>query len=223
MLNPGLSFVVLPHSSVDVFGPFVQLTRPLLKALEINPENDQEGKKIIIPCLTQQLPAVLHFFPEATPLKTTPQTAQAHAAIRTASFPGYAFDMKFSLACRITSATRALPCWAATAAPPMTDIMRAVLPPEGVWVFGEVAAVTGSQGDKSQAKHLTCILRESLEGRAKENGEALVLASGLIEKPFGGGGRTYAEIVFDLTTAERKMHWFTRFAFLLERGCLLSS
>lgn len=223
MLNPGLSFVVLPRSSVDIFGPFEELTRPLLKTLKINSGHEQEREKvIIIPCLSQNIPAVLHVFPEATLLKTIPQTAQAHAAIRTVSVPGYAFDIKFSLAFQITSALRVLPCWAAAAAPPMTDIMRAVLPPAGVWVFGEVAAVTGSQGDKSQARHLTCILRESLEERARENGEALVLASGLIEKPFGGGGRTYAEIVFDLETVDQKLQWFTRYV-LLQKNYLVSS
>ncbi|KAJ6098491.1 hypothetical protein N7467_000026 [Penicillium canescens] len=134
----------------------------------------------MVPCLSRQLPALLHHFPEADHVKSVLAAGKAHAAIRTVSIPGYEFDVKFSLACQNTSALRVLPCWSAAAATEMTALMRKILP-ENLWLFGEVAAVTGSQEDKSEARHLTCILRENLEAKAQENDEALILVSALME------------------------------------------
>ncbi|KAL4985771.1 IucC family-domain-containing protein [Aspergillus falconensis] len=207
MLNPGISLAALPRSSVYMYGPFEKLTHSLLKCLGVAPPASDD--LVIVPCLSRQLPALLHYFPEAEHVRSVPSAAKAHAAIRTVSVPGYEFDIKFSLACQITSALRVLPCWSAAAAPQMTAFLRKILP-EDLWLFGEVAAVTGSQEVKSEARHLTCILRENLEAKAEEHDEALVLVSALMEKPLGGQ-QTYAEILFDLsTTAEIKI-WFTSY------------
>lgn len=205
MLDTDLTFVMLPRSSVRVFGHFEELSQSLLRLLEA-PSSVSEGT-IIVPCLSQQLPAVLEFFPEVKALKTVPNCAKAHTAIRTVSVPGYRFDMKFSLACLITPALRALPFWSAATALHTTDILKMLLP-EDLWVFGEIAAVTGSQDNASEARHLTCILRESLGDKAQGNDETLILASALMEKPFGGQ-QTHAELLFDLTTTESKVSWFT--------------
>jgi hypothetical protein len=141
MLNQGISFVALPRSSVCVFGAFEKLTQPLQQlfgGIELSASDGKE--KIIVPCLLQQLPAVTKFFPDADVLKSIPNCGQAQAAIRTITVPGFQFDIKFSLACLLTSAIRALPCWAAAVAPDVTDILKRVFP-EDLWVFGEVAAV----------------------------------------------------------------------------------
>jgi siderophore synthetase component len=195
-----------------MYGPFEELTQSLVKGLGAAPPafNDL----VMVPCLSRQLPALLHHFPEAEHVKSVLAAAKAHAAIRTVSIPGYEYDVKFSLACQITSALRVLPCWSAAAAPAMTAFLRKILP-ENLWLFGEVAAVTGSQEDKSEARHLTCILRENLEAKAQENDEALILVSALMEKPLGGQ-QTYAEILFDLKTTTEKKKWFTRFVYSKE-------
>lgn len=209
MLNPGLSFVALPRSSVCVFGAFEELTRPLhqlFRGIELSVLETKE--RIIVPCLLQQLPAVRKFFPNAEVIKTIPNCGQAQAAIRTITVPGFQFDIKFSLACLLTSAIRVLPCWAAAVAPDVTDILKKVSP-EDLWVFGEVAAVTGNQKKIAEARHLTCILRENLESRAEKNDETLILASALMERPLRGH-RTYAEILFNLDTEEDKIKWVTR-------------
>ncbi|KAE8164044.1 hypothetical protein BDV40DRAFT_311131 [Aspergillus tamarii] len=198
MLNPGLSFVILPRSSARVFGPFEDLLRPLRELLEVDISTTED--KIIVPCLSQHLPSLQNFFPEAEIVASVPQCAQAQASIRSVSVPGYGFDIKFSLACLITSALRVLPCWSAAAAPSITPVLKKLFPPD-LWVFGEVAAITGSQENASEARHLTCILRENMEAKANERDETLILASALMEKPFGRDV-TYAEILFDLTTRE---------------------
>ncbi|KAF4150882.1 hypothetical protein CNMCM6069_005350 [Aspergillus lentulus] len=152
---------------------------------------------------------VTKFFPSAEVVKSIPNCGLAQAAIRTITVPGFQLDIKFSLACLLTSAIRALPCWAAAVAPDVTDILKKVFP-EDLWVFGEVAAVTGNQEKVAEARHLTCILRENLESRAEENNETLILASALMERPLGGH-RTYAEILFDLETEEDKIKWVTSY------------
>ena len=212
MLNPGISLVVLPRSSVHMYGPFEKLTQSLVKGLGV--ALPVSSDLVMVPCLSRQLPAVLYYFPDAEHVKSVPSVARAHAAIRTVSVPGYEFDVKFSLACQITSALRVLPCWSAAAAPGMTALMKEILP-EDLWLFGEVAAVTGSQEDRSEARHLTCILRENLEAKAQENDEALILVSALMEKPLGGQ-QAYAEILFDLKTTAEKKKWFTRFVYFKE-------
>ncbi|PLB44790.1 hypothetical protein P170DRAFT_366652 [Aspergillus steynii IBT 23096] len=179
-------------------------THPSLRDLfEI--EDISTDKSIIVPCLLQQLPAVQRFFPEAKVIKSVPHCAKAQTSIRTVSVSGFELE-KFSLACLITSGFRALACWAAALAVDMTYVLRKLLPSD-LWIFGEVAAITGSQEDVSEARHLTCVLRESLEVRAERNDESLILVSALMEKP-GNGEATYAEILFDLKTAERKIEWF---------------
>ncbi|KAK4139905.1 aerobactin siderophore [Dichotomopilus funicola] len=205
MLNPALSFVAIPRSSVRLFGPFQKLLQSLLSLFDI-PSSDPE---IVVPCLSQHLPALLHFFPEATLIKTVANRAVAQAAIRTVSVPGYSYDLKLSLACLITSALRVLPCWSAAAAPTMTSLLKKLIP-DNLWLCGEVAAVTGSQSDASEARYMTCILRENLESRAKANNEMLVLAAALMERP-GGGRRTYAEILWNLKTINDRAVWFTKY------------
>lgn len=214
MLNPGISLVLIPRSSVHMYGPFEELTHSLVEGLGVAPPVSND--LVIIPCLSRQLPAVLNYFPEAEHVKSVPGAAKAHAAIRTVSITGYEFDVKFSLACQITSALRVLPCWSAAAAPRMTALMKEILP-EDLWLFGEVAAVTGSQEDKSEARHLTCILRENLVPKAQENDEALILVSALMEKPLDSQ-QTYAEILFDLKTTVEKKKWFTRFVLFISKN-----
>lgn len=188
-------------------GPFEDLTQSLVKGFGV--AWAPSTSSVVVPCLSRQLPAVLFYFPEAEHVKSLPGIGKAHAAIRTVSVPGYEYDLKFSLACQITSALRVLPCWSAASAPEMTALMRKIFPKD-LWLFGEVAAVTGSQEDKSEARHLTCILRESLEAKAQKNDEALVLVSALMKKPLRGQ-KTYAEILFDLNTTAEKKEWFARF------------
>ncbi|PVH78482.1 hypothetical protein DL98DRAFT_550048 [Cadophora sp. DSE1049] len=207
MLNPSINFFSVPRSSIHLFGPFEELNQVLLKQLAISVPPDDTNT--IVPCLTQHFPALIHFFPEARLIKTIPNCAVAQAAIRTVSIPGFAYDIKLSLAYLITSALRVLPCWSAASAPSMTSLLKNLVPPE-LWVLGEVAAVTGSQDDDSEARYMTCILRENLETRAEEKGDVLIVVSALLEKP-QQSGKTYAETLFELGTVSDKIRWFKKY------------
>ena len=82
--------------------------------------------------------------------------------------------------------------------------------PDDLWVFREVAAVSGSQKDFNEARHLACILRDTLESRAQANDEVLIMAMALTQKPYGDS-RTYAEILYNLETVVQKKEWFQRY------------
>ncbi|KAH7182252.1 IucC family-domain-containing protein [Fusarium flagelliforme] len=181
---------------------------PLLNLMGVLSPYDQ-SECTVVPCLEKHLPALLHFFPSAKLIKTVTDRTVAQAAIRTVSVPGYTYDLKLSLACIITSALRVLPCWSAEAAPLMTRLLKKLIP-QDLWLFSEISAVTGSQEDTSEARYITCILRENLELRAVDNNESLVLAAALLERP-QGGSRTYAEMLFGLKTPEDKLTWFRRY------------
>lgn len=65
---------------------------------------------------------------------------------------------------------------------------------------------------------MTCILRENLEAKADKHDKTLILASALMGRPFGANV-TYAEVLFDLITVERKIQWFQRFVTLHTASC----
>ncbi|KAJ5228123.1 hypothetical protein N7489_008831 [Penicillium chrysogenum] len=106
----------------------------------------------------------------------------------------------------ITSSLRTITPWTTALGPVLTDILKSVLPPD-LWIFDEVAGVSGGQDNFDEARHLSCILRHDLQDRARENGEALVVAAALFERPIDDH-RTYAEILFGLRSLEEIRTWF---------------
>ncbi|KAF9884297.1 hypothetical protein FE257_001927 [Aspergillus nanangensis] len=87
-----------------------------------------------------------------------------------------------------------------------TQVHKKFLPAD-LWVYGEVASITGSQTDFDKARHLSCIIREDLQDRAELASQALIPAAGLYQKPFGDD-RTYAEILFALNDLDRKKDYY---------------
>lgn len=63
--------------------------------------------------------------------------------------------------------------------------------PKGLWVFREVECVSGSQENVDDVRHLSCILRDSVETTARANDETLIIAAALAQKP-SGDSCTYA-------------------------------
>lgn len=208
MLTPSLSFVSVPRENLRLTGPFEKVLQPFLKRLKI-PGTSHD--KVIVPCLTQQLPSIRQRFPNATLLKSVPDCVDAQASMRTLTIrPEWEFryHLKLSLACQITSALRTITPWSTSGGPVITEFLERLLPVD-LWVFGEVAAVTGAQEDFSEARHLSCILRNSLEERAKANDEVLIISAAFTQQPQGASG-TYAEVLFGLETISQKQDWFQR-------------
>ncbi|KAJ5267596.1 hypothetical protein N7478_010404 [Penicillium angulare] len=173
---------------------------------------------ITMPCLTQQLPSVLQRFPNANLLKSVVDCADAQASLRTLTIRpelNFRFHMKLSLACQITSALRTITPWSAQGGPIVTEIMERFIPSD-LWIFSELAAATGSQSNFDDAKHLSCILRDSLEERADRENEVLILGAALTQQ-LPGTSQPYAESLFNLQTITQKQEWFRRYV-----ECLLN-
>ncbi|OQE21277.1 hypothetical protein PENSTE_c012G04829 [Penicillium steckii] len=220
MLTPSLAFVSVPRSDMLISGEYEETLESLLQKLKV-PKPSSE--RLIVPCLTQQLPAVQLYFPNAIVVKTVSQIADALASIRTLKtrperdFP---YHIKLSLACQITSALRTITPWTAIGGPFFSDLLEKFLP-ETLWVYREVGAITGSQEDFSKAKHLSCILRDDLEAQAKANNEMLVLAAALAHH-LPGTSQSYAEILFNLKTPQDKREWLQRYVDCVFRAVLPS-
>lgn len=210
MLAPSLAFVSVPHADMRVTGPFEVTLEPLLEKLGILKQN--YGDKLIVPCLAQQLPAIFHHFPNSVFIREIPCVADAQASMRTITLRpelGFNYHMKLSLACQITSAVRTITPWTTGQGSAITELLEKVLPAD-LWVFREVAAISGRQEDFDAAKHLSCVFREDLEPRAKLNNEALVVAAALIEQ-HPADGHTYPERLFNLETVGQRKAWFKEY------------
>jgi hypothetical protein len=90
-----------------------------------------------------------------------------------------------------------------------TEILNKLLPAD-LWVFREVAAISGQQEDFDAAKHLSCIFRGDLEPRAKLNNEGLVIAVALIEQ-HPADGHTHPERLLSLETVGQRKAWFKEY------------
>ena len=206
MLTPPLAFISVPRTDMRITGDFEQIIQPLLKTLSI-PKTSSD--RVVVPCLTRQLPTVFQRFPNAVVLKTVTECADAQASMRTLTLRpecSFGYHLKLSLACHITSALRTITPWTTCGGPMQTALLEKFLPAD-LWVFREVAAISGGQDDFSDARHLSCILRDDLEDRAQENNETLVIAAALAQQPHGSN-RTYAEIIYNLHTTAQKQAWF---------------
>lgn len=200
MLSPTIAFVSVPRDDLWLLGPFEQTLQPLLQKLEV--PTAPNADTVIVPCLAQQLPSIFLHFPNASLIKSVPSCADAQTSLRTLTLrPNlqFGYNLKLSLPCQITFALRTITPWTTVAGPILTELLEKLLPPD-LWVLREVAAVTGRQQDFNKARHLSCILREDLEPRARSNDEALAMAAALIEQSSPHDGRTYAERLFGIET-----------------------
>ncbi|KAF7128318.1 hypothetical protein CNMCM5793_002860 [Aspergillus hiratsukae] len=130
----------------------------------------------------------------------------------------FKYHLKLALACQITSAVRTVTPWTTGQGGAISDLLEKTLPAD-LWVFKEMAAVTGRQEDFHAAKHLSCVLREDLEPRARMNNETLVVAAALMER-HPEDGKTYPERLFNLDTVEKRKKWFRTYLNALFRAML---
>ncbi|EAW21012.1 uncharacterized protein NFIA_061730 [Aspergillus fischeri NRRL 181] len=205
-LVPKLSLVSVPREKLRVNGPFELLLRPLLQKLNVPTVAED---RVIVPCFTKQLSSIERSFPEAVPVASIVDGADAQVSMRSVVLRphlGVTYTLKMSLAYRITSAVRTIASWVIPEVIFMSQLLEELLPPE-LWIYREVAGVTGAGEDLEDARQISCIIREDLVPRAQANGLALIVAASLYQAP-GGTSKTYAEILFGLNTWEEKIAWF---------------
>ncbi|KAL4860710.1 hypothetical protein BDV12DRAFT_204770 [Aspergillus spectabilis] len=207
MLSPEISFLSVPRPQVRISGPFEELLSDLLAQLGI-PKCTQD--RVIVPSLAQQRSSILSRFSDVQVVGS--DLASAQASLRTVNLRpelGFKYHLKLSLACQITSALRTITPWTALGGAEVSALLEKLLPPD-MWVFNEVAAVTGAQSDFNDAKHLSCILREDLELRANQQDESLIIASALSQLPVSGSRREKAQAESLLPAGDKK-DWFKRY------------
>lgn len=163
---------------------------------------------VIVPCLTQQIAAIRQRFPSVEVVRENALVAQAQSSLRTVTVPFWKFDLKFAMACKIGSALRTISPWTTCLATELSCVLKEILPPN-LWLVEDVAALSGSQDDFDQAKHLGCVIRENLDERAMEKNEVLIVSGAFAEIP-PNSDKCYAEILFNLVSDEQKLGWFTR-------------
>ena len=208
IIEPEMVFALIPRASVHVTGPFEEILSQLLRKLHIGAVTPDT---LIVPCLKRQVPALEQAIePQTLSLSPTTLQVQAQSSSRTVTLPsslGFPYHVKLALNCTISATTRTMSA-AARAGPQLSKLLETILPSD-LWVFREVACVTGGQRDPTQAKQLGCILREDLEGKACSCGQVLIPCAALAERGVQGGP-CHAERVFELGSPEAKRDWFRR-------------
>ncbi|KAL2811266.1 hypothetical protein BJX63DRAFT_444294 [Aspergillus granulosus] len=204
MLSPEVTFLSVPRSQMRVSGPFEELLSDLLTKLNVSGGSED---RIIVPSLAQQNLSILSRFSDVQVVGS--ERASAQASMRTLTLRpelGFKYHLKLSLACQITSALRTITPWTALGGAEVSELLEKLLPPD-MWLFKEVAAVTGAQENFNNAKHFSCVLREDLELRANAQGESLIIASALSQLPVSGfeRGNSQAEAILP---AEGRKEWF---------------
>jgi len=212
LLEPEILFISVLRSDLHITGDFESEIRPLFKENDI-PTSAVPSDRIIIPCLARQLPAILEQLGPSVQKIPTPKPlhAQAQASLRTVSLPpdsAFPHHLKFTLACKITSALRTITPWTANIGPEVSVLLQKLLPPT-MWVFTEIGAVTGSNPDFDKAKHISVLIRENVELRARAHGETLIPAAALAERGIDNE-ECHAARIFHLDTLEKKKAWFRK-------------
>ena len=190
-------------------GPFEQVLDSLIteNGMEV-PEVPED--RIIIPCLSRQLPAIVqHLGPSVAIISSVVFYGRAQASLRTISLltsRAFHYDLKLALACNISSALRTITPWTALIGPEVSSILDNVLPSE-MWVCHEIAAATGSDVNFDKAKHCSVLIRENLEAKARARGETLIVSAALAERGVDSE-ICHAERVFGLQSEAQKEIWF---------------
>lgn len=210
LLSPELTFLSVPKSDLRVTGPFEKLIEPLLKSLEI-PQEPEDSNRMVVPCFTRQLPAILPLFPEARQLKSVPDLCRAQISMRSISFQpqvNFPYHLKMSLFVQITSGMRVIRPWGASLGPALGKLLPDLLPPD-VWILQEPATVTGAQSDELEARHISCVIRKLPDQFIGNSEEILIPGAGLYQRPFDED-QTYMEILFGLDSLKKKRDWFRK-------------
>ncbi|KAI5805935.1 IucC family-domain-containing protein [Geopyxis carbonaria] len=214
ILNPSISFLSVRRSDICLSGEFELTIAPLLTALSVPVPSDKT--LTVVPCLTRQLPSIYQRFPHVTVLPSDVLTARAQSSLRTVTLPEalrFPYHIKFPLACEIMSGVRTIAPWTTASSPELSQLLNELLPPQ-IWAYNEPAGMVGSLEDPNEARHFSCLIRDSLEERAAYQNEALVVAAALCEHPVSSL-TSHAERIFGLHTLAAKQSWFRSYTHAL--------
>ncbi|KAL5632321.1 hypothetical protein ACGC1H_005328 [Rhizoctonia solani] len=212
-LDAEIIVISVPRARIHLDGPFEASLKPLIDKLDILPVS---ADRVLLPCFAEQLLAIhAHFGTDAEKVPSKIRLhGQRQAAMRTLSipdFPDFPFHLKMALSYTITSATRTMTPWTARMCIEISQLLQNIMPdPDLLWIARKTATACSADLDFERAKHLSVMLREDLEPKARGLGQCLVLPATLFE---GSGKDRFAHVVrlFGLATVEARKDWFCNY------------
>ncbi|CAE6342302.1 unnamed protein product [Rhizoctonia solani] len=207
LLEAEVIIISVPRTRIHLDGPFEASMKPLLDKIGIVPA---PADRVLLPCFAEQLPAVHAYFGTDAEkvLSKTKLHGQRQVSMRTVSIPDFQLHVKMALSYTITSATRTMTPWTARMCIEVSQLLQDITSGSDLlWIARKMATACSADPDFEKAKHLSVMLREDLEPKARELGQCLVLPATLFE--IGGEDRVaYVLRVFDLFTIDARKNWF---------------
>ncbi|KAG8688762.1 hypothetical protein FRC11_004822, partial [Ceratobasidium sp. 423] len=227
-LDAEITIISVPRARIHLDGPFETSLEPLLSKLNLA---TIPADRALLPCFAEQLPVIHeHFGTDAEVVPSENKSIKLHgqrqAAMRTLSVPEFPFHVKMALSCTITSATRTMTPWTARMCIEVSQLLQDIasdpdiMPdPDLLWIARKMATACSADADFEEAKHLSVMLREDLEPRARTLGQCFVLPATLFEV---GGEDRVAHVVrlFGLKTIEACKAWFRGYTRLYLKAIL---
>jgi hypothetical protein len=182
-LKAKIIIISVPRHRIHLDGPFEELIAPLIQRLNIATE-DIPSDRVLLPCFAAQLPTIHRYFGiDAIKMGSSQLHGMRQASMRTISFPDFSFHVKMALSFTITSAMRTMTPWTTRMCIEVSKLLEDIVDPELLWIARKRAAACSADGNFEVAKHLSVMLREDPEPRARELGQCLVLPAALFEAP----------------------------------------
>ncbi|EAQ88722.1 hypothetical protein CHGG_05341 [Chaetomium globosum CBS 148.51] len=142
------------------------------------------------------------------------------ASMRTISIPDFPFHVKMALSFTITSARRTMTPWTTRMCIEVSRLLQDIADPELLWIALKRAAACSANRDFEAAKHLSVMLREDPEPRARELGQCLVLPAALFELRSEDRVAPVVELFNLEPTLEARKNWFRNYARLYLQAVL---
>jgi hypothetical protein len=182
-LKAKVIIISVPRHRIHLDGPFEESITPLVQRLNIATE-DIPSDRVLLPCFAAQLPTIHRYFgTDAIKVGSSQLHGMRQASMRTVSFPDFSFHVKMALSFTITSAMRTMTPWTTRMCIEVSKMLEDIVDPELLWIARKRAAACSADDDFEVAKHLSVMLREDPEPRARELGQCLVLPAALFEAP----------------------------------------
>jgi hypothetical protein len=209
-LKAKVIIISVPRHRIHLDGPFEELIAPLVQRLNIATEAIPP-ERVLLPCFAAQLPTIHRYFgTDAIRVGSSELHGMRQASMRTISFPDFSFHVKMALSFTITSAMRTMTPWTTRMCIEVSQLLEDIVDPELLWIARKRAAACSADRDFEVAKHLSIMLREDPEPRARKIGQCLVLPAALFEAP-GEDRVVRAVALFNLgSTLGARKEWFRK-------------
>lgn len=220
-LTAKVIIISVPRDRIHLDGPFEESIAPLIQRLNIATETIPPDR-VLLPCFAAQLPTIHRYFGSTDADIKVESSTELHGmhqtSMRTISISDFPFHVKMALSFTITSATRTMTPWTTRMCIEVSSLLQDIVDPELLWIARKRAAACSADRDFERAKHLSVMLREDPEPRARALGQCLVLPATLFEVCGGDGeeGRVARVVkLFGLgSSLEARKKWFRKCVFV---------